>query len=157
MPVRVARVRGVANEPAIAVDAGFPPRHALGGPAVLAAPFQAREWARRLSGKLSWPLALLKAGFATSTRNFAMSSITTVASHRPGRLARAVRRIVRLLRTLELALQVRHERRLLLAMDDRTLKDLGLHGIAYGEATRRFWDVPLDRQSAINQRRAERR
>ena len=79
-----------------------------------------------------------------------MSSITTVASHRPGPLARAVRRIVRLLRTLELALQVRHERRLLLAMDDRTLKDLGLQGIAYAEATRPVWDVPLDRQSAIN-------
>jgi uncharacterized protein YjiS (DUF1127 family) len=155
MPVRVAPVLGVANERAIAVDAA-PARHPLGEPAVLAAPFQAREWAGRLSG-LSWPLALLKAGFATSTRNFAMSSITTVASHRPGPLARAVRRIVRLLRTLELALQVRHERRLLLAMDDHTLKDLGLHGIAYGEATRRFWDVPLDRQSAINQRRAERR
>jgi hypothetical protein len=30
-------------------------------------------------------------------------------------------------------------------MDDRMLKDLGLKGIAYGEATRAFWDVPVDR------------
>jgi uncharacterized protein YjiS (DUF1127 family) len=79
-----------------------------------------------------------------------MSSIATTASRRPGRLARTARRVVRLLRTFELALQVHHERRLLLAMDDCTLKDLGLHGIAYREATRPFWDVPLDRQSAIN-------
>jgi uncharacterized protein YjiS (DUF1127 family) len=91
----------------------------------------------------SWPLALLKAGIDTSTRTFAMFSIATGA-HRRGRLARIGGRVVRLVRTLELALQVRHERRLLLAMDDRTLKDLGLHGIAYGEATRPFWDVGID-------------
>jgi uncharacterized protein YjiS (DUF1127 family) len=79
-----------------------------------------------------------------------MSSIATAASHRPRGFARAARRVVRLLRTLALALQVRHERRPLLAMDDAMLKDLGLQGIAYAEATRPVWDVPLDRQSAIN-------
>jgi uncharacterized protein YjiS (DUF1127 family) len=98
---------------------------------------------------------LLKAGFDSSTRNFAMSSIATTAS--PGRLARTGRRVVRLLRTFELVLQVRHERRLLLAMDDGTLKDLGLHGTAYREAMRPIWDVPLDRQSTINHRRSARR
>jgi len=62
-----------------------------------------------------------------------------------GGLARAGRRITRLVGAIELALQVRRERRLLLGMDDRTLKDLGLNGIAYAEATRPFWDVPADR------------
>ena len=60
-------------------------------------------------------------------------------------LARAGARIARLIGAIELALQVRRERRILLAMDDRMLKDLGLNGIAYGEATRAFWDVPADR------------
>jgi uncharacterized protein YjiS (DUF1127 family) len=43
-----------------------------------------------------------------------------------------------LIGAIELALQVRRERRILLAMDDRMLKDLGLNGLAYGEATRAF-------------------
>jgi hypothetical protein len=34
-------------------------------------------------------------------------------------------------------------------MDDHTLKDLGLTGIAHTEAMRAFWDVPLDRLRAI--------
>jgi len=49
------------------------------------------------------------------------------------------------LRALRVALQVRHERRLLLGMDDRMLKDLGLSGIAHAEASRPFWDVPANR------------
>ena len=57
-------------------------------------------------------------------------------------------RIVGFLRAFELALQVRRERRMLLGMDDRTLKDLGLSGIAHAEASRPFWDVPLDRLRA---------
>ena len=57
-------------------------------------------------------------------------------------------RIVRFLRAFELALQVRRERRMLLGMDDRTLKDLGWIGIAHAEASRPFWDVPLDRLGA---------
>ena len=62
-----------------------------------------------------------------------------------GGLARTGKRIGRLIGTIELALQVRRERRILLAMDHRMLKDLGLNGIAYSEATRAFWDVPADR------------
>jgi uncharacterized protein YjiS (DUF1127 family) len=62
-----------------------------------------------------------------------------------GALARIGARMARLIGTIELALQVRRERRILLAMNDRMLKDLGLNGIAYAEATRAFWDVPADR------------
>jgi uncharacterized protein YjiS (DUF1127 family) len=51
----------------------------------------------------------------------------------------------RFLRALRVAVQVRHERRLLLGMDDRMLKDLGLSGIAHAEASRPFCDVPVDR------------
>ena len=64
---------------------------------------------------------------------------------RPARRAGLGRHIVRFLRAFELALQVRRERQMLLGMDDRTLKDLGLSGIAHAEANRPFWDVPLDR------------
>ena len=62
-----------------------------------------------------------------------------------GGLARAGKRIACLIGAIELALQVRRERQILLAMDDRMLKDLGLNGTAYAEATRPFWDVPTDR------------
>jgi uncharacterized protein YjiS (DUF1127 family) len=62
-----------------------------------------------------------------------------------GGLAQTGARLARLLGTIELALQVRRERRTLLGMDDRMLKDLGLNGRAYAEATRPFWDVPADR------------
>ncbi len=34
---------------------------------------------------------------------------------------------------------------MLLGMDDHMLKDLGLSGIAETEASRPFWDVPLER------------
>jgi uncharacterized protein YjiS (DUF1127 family) len=64
---------------------------------------------------------------------------------RPRRIASG---IIRLLRKFQLALQVWRERRVLLAMDDRTLKDLGLNGIAYREASRPFWDVPRERLCA---------
>jgi uncharacterized protein YjiS (DUF1127 family) len=60
-------------------------------------------------------------------------------------LAHTGARLARLIGTIELALQVRRERRTLLGMDDRMLKDLGLNGTAYAEATRPFWDVPADR------------
>jgi uncharacterized protein YjiS (DUF1127 family) len=74
-----------------------------------------------------------------------MSDTASATSRFGGGLARTGKRIARLVGAIELALQVRRERRLLLGMDDRTLKDLGLNGIAYAEATRPFWDVPADR------------
>jgi uncharacterized protein YjiS (DUF1127 family) len=74
-----------------------------------------------------------------------MSDIAPATTRFGGGLARTGARIARLLGRIELALQVRRERRILLGMDDRTLKDLGLNGIAYAEASRPFWDVPADR------------
>src|SRR4029453_19042996 len=54
-------------------------------------------------------------------------------------------RIGRLIDAIELAIEVRRERRMLLGLDDHTLKDLGLaRGDAYAEATRACWDVPVD-------------
>jgi uncharacterized protein YjiS (DUF1127 family) len=75
----------------------------------------------------------------------AMSDTAPARSRLRGGLARTGKRIARLIGTIELALQVRHERRILLGMDDRMLKDLGLNGTAHAEATRPFWDVPADR------------
>jgi uncharacterized protein YjiS (DUF1127 family) len=74
-----------------------------------------------------------------------MSDIAPEKSRLRGGLARTGKRISRLIGTIELVLQVRKERRALLEMDDRMLKDLGLNGMAYAEATRPFWDVPVDR------------
>jgi uncharacterized protein YjiS (DUF1127 family) len=74
-----------------------------------------------------------------------MSDTAPVLSRLGGGLARTGKRIARLIRTIELALQVRRERRILLGMDDRMLKDLGLNGSANAEAARPFWDVPTDR------------
>jgi uncharacterized protein YjiS (DUF1127 family) len=54
-------------------------------------------------------------------------------------------RIGRLVDAIELAIEVRRERRMLLGLDDYTLKDLGLaRGDAYAEATRACWDVPAE-------------
>jgi uncharacterized protein YjiS (DUF1127 family) len=76
-------------------------------------------------------------------------SASTRVLHRAlrGRVRERVRQISHLLGALELALQVKRERRDLLAMDERTLKDLGLNGVAYREASRPFWDVPRERLS----------
>jgi uncharacterized protein YjiS (DUF1127 family) len=74
-----------------------------------------------------------------------MSDTKPAIACRGGGLAFAGKRLARLFGAIELALQVRRERRVLLAMDDRMLKDLGLNGIAYAEASRPFWDVPVDR------------
>jgi uncharacterized protein YjiS (DUF1127 family) len=76
-----------------------------------------------------------------------MPSIATVlsSSSRPARIPLA-RRIWRPAAALALALKVRRERRMLLRLDDRTLKDIGFNrGDAYAEAYRSFWDVPIDR------------
>jgi uncharacterized protein YjiS (DUF1127 family) len=74
-----------------------------------------------------------------------MCETESATSRFGGRLAHTGARLARLIGTIELALQVRRERRTLLGMDDRMLKDLGLNGTAYAEATRPFWDVPADR------------
>jgi uncharacterized protein YjiS (DUF1127 family) len=56
------------------------------------------------------------------------------------------RRFWRLPFALAVALKVRRERRMLLGLDDRALKDMGFdRGTAYGEAQRPFWDIPIDR------------
>src|SRR5580704_9800639 len=72
------------------------------------------------------------------TRSTAMSDTEPARACPGGRLARTGARIARLIGTIEMALQVRRERRILLAMDDRMLKDLGLNGIAHKEAVRPF-------------------
>jgi len=47
---------------------------------------------------------------------------------------------------LELALQVRRERRELQALGDAGLKDIGLsRSHVFAEAHRSFWDLPVDR------------
>jgi hypothetical protein len=48
---------------------------------------------------------------------------------------------------------VRRERRLLMRMDTRMLKDLGLSDTAHREASRPFWDLPTDRLAAETSRR----
>lgn len=54
-------------------------------------------------------------------------------------------RIGRLIDAIELAIEVRRERRMLLGLDDHTLKDLGLaRGDAYAEAVRACWDIPAE-------------
>ena len=74
-----------------------------------------------------------------------MSDTHPARSRLGGGLARSGKRLARLIGTIELALQVRRERRILRGMDDRMLKDLGLNGTAHAEAARPFWDVPADR------------
>lgn len=74
-----------------------------------------------------------------------MCDTETATPRLRGGLAQTGARLARLIGTIELALQVRRERRILLGMDDRMLKDLGLNGAAYAEASRPFWDVPADR------------
>jgi uncharacterized protein YjiS (DUF1127 family) len=45
-----------------------------------------------------------------------------------------------------LALEVRRERRMLLSLDDRVLRDIGLSRCeAWAEAHRSLWDIPHDR------------
>ncbi|HLH97319.1 MAG TPA: DUF1127 domain-containing protein [Xanthobacteraceae bacterium] len=66
-----------------------------------------------------------------------------------GRIRVGAQRISYLLGALELALQVRRERRVLMGMDERMLKDLGLNGIAYREGSRPLWDVPRERMAHL--------
>ena len=72
-----------------------------------------------------------------------MSDIALPPPHLERGLAGLGRRIGRLAGAIELALQVRRERRMLLGLDDGALKDLGLNrSNAYAEATRPCWDIP---------------
>ena len=58
------------------------------------------------------------------------------------------RRFWRLPLALAVALKVRRERRMLLRLDERALKDMGFDpGTAHHEARRPFWDIPTDRLS----------
>ena len=75
----------------------------------------------------------------------AMSSINIPLSQLRLGVAQVAESVWRTIHALEIALQVRRERRVLLSMDDRALKDIGLNrGDAYAEAHRSFWDVPRD-------------
>jgi len=76
-----------------------------------------------------------------------MSTIT-IAPSRPLSGAKSLgRRLRRLFASLELALQVRAERRMLQALDARALKDLGVSaGDAASEAGRAFFDLPQTRR-----------
>lgn len=61
-------------------------------------------------------------------------------------LSHAAGQIRRFISALELAIQVRSERRLLASLDEHALKDLGFNrGAAGAEADRSFWDLPIDR------------
>lgn len=75
-----------------------------------------------------------------------MSSLASAALRPFSGLTQVARRISQLALTLELAMQVRKERRMLMRLDERALQDVGFDkGRAYGEANRSFWDVPVDR------------
>jgi uncharacterized protein YjiS (DUF1127 family) len=62
------------------------------------------------------------------------------------RFAEALHNAANAARRLRVAMQVRKERRMLMRLDERALKDLGFDkSRAQGEANRSFWDVPVDR------------
>jgi uncharacterized protein YjiS (DUF1127 family) len=70
----------------------------------------------------------------------------TRAGTAPGRWVRSAGRIRRLIFVLEVALEVRRERQMLLSLDDRTLKDIGLsRSQVWREACRSLWNIPPDR------------
>ncbi len=61
----------------------------------------------------------------------------------PAREARLTQRVLFVVAWLSRALAVARERRALLRLDETALKDIGLsRADAYGEATRRWWDLP---------------
>jgi uncharacterized protein YjiS (DUF1127 family) len=65
--------------------------------------------------------------------------------HRAGGV-RIAGRILGLVWLLELALDVRRERKMLLGMDDLALKDIGLsRSDAWAEGSRSLWDIPGER------------
>lgn len=73
-----------------------------------------------------------------------MSGIACVLSRQ--RLAAAATQVSTLTRRIALALEVRAERRRLQSLDEAALKDMGFNkGQAHCEASRSFWDLPVDR------------
>jgi uncharacterized protein YjiS (DUF1127 family) len=73
-------------------------------------------------------------------------SIAGAPSRRRSGRVRIANGIRRLLFAMDLALDVRRERRMLLNMDDHALKDIGFsRSEAYAEARRPLWDIPRDR------------
>ena len=75
-----------------------------------------------------------------------MSSIALTLARRWSGMGHSPAQMGRLFATFRLALQVRRERRALLALDEGALKDVGFtRGDADAEARRSFWDVPVDR------------
>jgi uncharacterized protein YjiS (DUF1127 family) len=75
-----------------------------------------------------------------------MSSTARALSAHPAGLVRIARGIRRLISILDLALEVQRERRMLLSMDDRALKDIGLsRSEVWAEACRSVWEIPRDR------------
>lgn len=70
---------------------------------------------------------------------FPLSAASGVAAGLGGWLLRALQR-------LELAMQVRKERRSLQELGDAVLKDIGLNrSDVFAEGGRSFWDVPVER------------
>ena len=75
-----------------------------------------------------------------------MSSIASALCQPRRSLTSLGLRVAGLVRRTALALQVCAERRRLLRLDDAALKDMGSNkGQADCEASRPFWDVPVDR------------
>jgi uncharacterized protein YjiS (DUF1127 family) len=75
-----------------------------------------------------------------------MPDIACARSRPRNRLLQAATLTSRLACAVVTAIQVRRERRHLLSLDERALKDMGFNrGQAACEASRRFWDVPADR------------
>jgi uncharacterized protein YjiS (DUF1127 family) len=63
---------------------------------------------------------------------------------RPGFAVKA--RLTHAVSWVERAFRTARERRQLMALDERALKDIGLsRADAHSEWTRRFWDLPCDR------------
>jgi uncharacterized protein YjiS (DUF1127 family) len=71
------------------------------------------------------------------------STARSLPAYPPG-LVRIAGGIHRLISIMDLALEVQRERRMLLSLDDRALKDIGLsRSEAWAEACR--WEIPRDR------------
>lgn len=75
-----------------------------------------------------------------------MLDIVCARSRPRNRLLQAATLTSRLARAIATAIEVRRERRRLLSLDERALKDMGFNkGQADCEASRSFWDIPADR------------